>query len=164
MRLSNERRTSLRRTFTLERASELSEETNKIDEVDPVAELWWKRGWLAVASMMGSLAVVGWSVLSDSKRLDALQQENGRLQWVLRMAERKNRDLRETLAPLLKSAAQKLPGEKLNASPKKPFERHEADRPGNRPFVPALVSIRFETYVPSPSSPYSAWRDGTISD
>jgi hypothetical protein len=33
------------------------------------------------------------------------------------MAERKNRDLRATVAPLLKSAAQKFPGEKLNASP-----------------------------------------------
>jgi predicted negative regulator of RcsB-dependent stress response len=109
-----------------------------------VAELWWKRGWLAVASMMGFLAVVGWSVLSDSKRLDALQQENGRLQSVLRMAERKNRDLHETLASLLNSAAQKFPGEKLNASSKKPFERHEADRPCNT-FVPALVSTRFES-------------------
>lgn len=72
--------------------------------------------------------------------METLKTENSRLQSVLREAERKTRGLRETVASLLEPAARGFPGEE--PSTKKPFERPEMDRRGNRPLASAIVTIQ----------------------
>ena len=66
------------------------------------AELWRKRGWLAVTFLIGVLAAIAWSVYWDSKRLEALKMETWRLRSVLRETEQESRGFRETVAPSFK--------------------------------------------------------------
>jgi hypothetical protein len=66
------------------------------------AELWRKRGWLAVTFLIGVLAAIAWSVYSDSKRLEALKMENRRPRSVLRETEQ---GFRETVVPSFKPSA-----------------------------------------------------------
>ena len=75
------------------------------------AELWRKRGWLAVTFLIGVLAAIAWSVYSDSKRLEALEMQNRRLRSVLRVTEQESRGFRETVAPSFKPSAP-TPGSK----------------------------------------------------
>ena len=75
------------------------------------AELWRKRGWLAVTFLIGVLAAIAWSVYSDSKRLEALEMVNRRLRSVLRETEQESRGFREAVAPSFKPSAP-TPGSK----------------------------------------------------
>ena len=77
------------------------------------------------------------------RRLDELEKENSRLQAALNGAERRNRGLRATVAPLL--AARQFPGEEINETFKKLLEQLEVDRPSNRPLASAVVTVRLVT-------------------
>ncbi len=81
------------------------------DEGRSPAELWRKRGWLAVTFLIGVLAAIAWSIYSDSKRLEALEMDNRRLRSVLWATEQESRGFREAVAPSFKPPAP-TPGSK----------------------------------------------------
>lgn len=119
---------------------------DKIDaEMDSLTRLWRKRGWLAVTLVIGVVFFVGWTLYSkwvNGKNICKLENENSRLESALREAERENRGLRETVAPLLARAAREFPGEEINLSLKKLLEQLEADRPSNKPLASASMTVQ----------------------
>lgn len=119
---------------------------DKVDaEITAFGKLWRKRRWLAVALVIGLFVCLGWTLYSNwvqGKQIDKLETANSRLESSLREAERENRGLRETVAPLLARAAREFPGEEINASLKKLLERLDADRPSNKPLASASVTVK----------------------
>jgi hypothetical protein len=80
--------------------------------------------------LIGVLSVMGSSVYSDSKRLDAMRNANGRLQGLLRESEWR---LRRAVASLFERAARVLAG--AEQSQRIPVKHPEADRPSTRPLA-----------------------------
>lgn len=84
---------------------------------------------LAVALPIVALMMVGYSTHSLSKRLEALENENGRLRSLLHQAERRTKGLRRTAVPLIERAAGGFPEQAPMIKPSKHLD--EATRPGN---------------------------------
>ena len=106
--------------------------------------LWRKRRWLALIVVAGLICFGVWSMyaaFAQMQRADALAQQVDRLSASLREAERENRGLRETVAPLLARAAREFPGEEINQSLKKLLERLEAARAANQPLATASITV-----------------------
>ncbi len=127
-------------------------------EIDSFVKLWRDRRWLAVVLAVCALGFLGWSAFENWRR----GREIGRLESALRESERENRGLRETVAPLIASAAKEFPGEEINASLKKLVERMEAERPGNRPIASASATVEVTIDSPAQMSAHFLDRGGIL--
>lgn len=94
------------------------------------AETWSGPARLAVVLAIAVLMMMGYSTHSASKRLEALENENGRLRFSLHQAERKTKGLRRAAAPLIERAAGGLPEQAPMTKPSRYPD--EAARDSNR--------------------------------
>lgn len=93
------------------------------------AETWSRPARLAVVLSIAALMMVGYSTHSASKRLEALENGNGRLRSLLHQAERKTKGLRRAAAPLIERAAGGFPEQAPMTKPSRYPD--EADRGSN---------------------------------
>jgi len=104
------------------------------------AEAWSIPARLAVVLSIAALMMVGYSTHSVSKRLEALENENGRLRSLLHQAERKTKGLRRAAVPLIERAAGGFPAQAPMTKPSRYPD--EADRDSNSKPLESIVSAQ----------------------
>lgn len=114
------------------------------DEVSAFFDLWRRKRGLAVIGVIGLLvfAIVGgvdW--YSRGKKIDKVEKENANLISELNAIRVENKSLRETVAPLLKQAAEKFPGEEISISLKKLISLLQARDPYEQLIRTATATI-----------------------
>jgi len=91
--------------------------------------------------LIGSAVFWSMSWHDRGERIQILVQENRDLKADLRVFQTENQGLRETVAPLIKQAAEQFPGEEINTSLKKLIEQLELSDPYAKPILTATVTV-----------------------
>lgn len=114
------------------------------EEFDAFLGLWHRRRRLALIGIILLLLVSIYFVSDWVKRVidnQSLRSENKGLVAELNVIRNENKSLRETVAPLLKQAAEKFPGDEINVSLKKLISLLQSRDPYEQPLRTAVATI-----------------------
>jgi len=114
------------------------------DEVNAFLDLWKrKRGLAVIVCFVLIVFVISWGVnwVKRGAEIQDLRTEKISLTDELNVIRTENKSLRETVAPLLKQAAEKFPGEEISVSLKKLVSLLQDRDPYKQPIRTATVTI-----------------------
>ena len=115
------------------------------DEVDAFIDLWNKRRGLAISGIVLLLifmTIWGFSWYNRGIKIENLQTDKKNLVTELNIIRTENKSLRETVAPLLKQATDKFPGEEINVALQKLASLLQKLDPYEQPIRTATATVQ----------------------